>query len=173
MRAFVLTRYGGPEVAELRDVPVPQPAAGEVQIAVKAAGLNPVDFKIREGKLKVINSYPLPIVLGCELSGVVTAVGAGVTRFRAGDDVYARVAKDRLAAFAEVACVHEGFVAKKPASLDFIQAAALPLAALTALQVLRDELNVKPGWRLFIPGGAGGVGTFAIPLAKHLGATVT
>ena len=172
MRAFLLTRYGGPQAAELRDVAVPEPGPGEVQIAVKAAGLNPVDFKIREGQLRVIAAYALPTVLGCELSGVVTSVGAGVTRFRSGDEVFTRVAKDRLGAFAETACVHQDIVAKKPASLDFVHAAAVPLAALTALQALRDELAVKPGMRIFIPGGAGGVGTFAIQLAKHFGATV-
>ena len=172
VRAFVLTRYGGPDVTELRDVAAPAPAAGEVQITVKAAGLNPVDFKTREGMLRVINSYPLPIVLGCELSGVVTSVGEGVTRFHPGDEVFTRVAKERLGAFAETACVHEDLVAKKPASLDFVQAAAVPLAALTALQGIRDELAVTPGMRIFIPGGAGGVGTFAIQLAKYLGAMV-
>ncbi len=172
MRAFVLTRYGGPEAAELRDVAVPEPGPDEVQIAVKAAGLNPVDFKLREGKLRVIASYPLPIVLGCELSGVVTSVGARVTRFSPGDEVFTRVAKDRLGAFAETACVHEDLVAKKPKALDFVQAAAVPLAALTALQALRDELSVGSGSRIFIPGGAGGVGTFAIQIARHLGARV-
>lgn len=172
MRAFVLTRYGGPSAAQLRDVPTPSPAPGEVQIAVKAAGLNPVDFKTREGQLRVIQRYPLPVVFGCELSGIVSSVGDGVTRFRCGDEVFARVAKNRLGAFAEVACVHQDLVAKKPSSLDFAHAAGVPLAALTALQGLRDELGAKPGTRLFIPGGAGGVGTFALQLAKHFGATV-
>ncbi|AKT42511.1 NADP-dependent oxidoreductase [Chondromyces crocatus] len=172
MRAFLLTRYGGPEVADLRDVTAPEPGPGEVRIDVKAAGLNPVDFKMREGKLRVINSYEFPLVFGCELSGVVASVGEGVTRFRPGDDVFTRVAKEHLGAFAETACVHEDLVAKKPASLDFVHAAAVPLAALTALQALRDELSVTPGMRVFIPGGAGGVGTFAIQIAKHLGATV-
>jgi NADPH:quinone reductase-like Zn-dependent oxidoreductase len=172
MRAFVLTKYGGPDVAELRDVPPPEPRRGEIRINVKAAGLNPVDFKTREGKVRTINRYALPIVLGCELSGVVASVGDGVTRFRPGDEVFARVAKDRLGAFAETACVHEDLVAKKPGTLDFVHAAAVPLAALTALQALRDELAVEEGLRVFIPGGAGGVGTFAIQIAKHLGATV-
>jgi NADPH:quinone reductase-like Zn-dependent oxidoreductase len=172
MRAFVLAKYGGPHVAELRDVPIPEPGRGEVRIHVKAAGLNPVDFKTREGKLRVINRYALPIVFGCELSGVVASVGEGVTRFRPGDEVFARVAKDRLGAFAETACVHEDLVAKKPATLDFVHAAAVPLAALTALQTLRDGLAVTEGMRVFIPGGAGGVGTFALQLAKHFGATV-
>ncbi len=172
MRAFVLTGYGGPDVASLREVPVPEPGRGEVRIDVKAAGLNPVDFKTREGKLRLINRYALPVVLGCELSGVVVSVGEGVTRFRPGDEVFARVAKERLGAFAETACVHEDLVAKKPASLDFVHAAAMPLASLTALQALRDELAVEEGMRVFIPGAAGGVGTFALQIAKHLGATV-
>ncbi len=139
---------------------------------MKAAGLNPVDFKTREGKLRVIQRYALPVVLGCELSGVVASVGEGVTRLRPGDEVFARVAKERLGAFAEKACVHEDLVATKPASLDFTHAAAVPLAALTALQALRDELAVKEGMRVFIPGCAGGVGTFALQLAKYFGATV-
>jgi NADPH:quinone reductase-like Zn-dependent oxidoreductase len=172
MRAFVLTQYGGPDVAELRDVPVPMPGRGEVQLHVKAAGLNPVDFKTRDGKLRLIHWYALRIVFGCELSGVVASVGEGVTRFRPGDEVFARVAKDRVGAFAETACVQEDLFAKKPASLDFAHAAAVPFAALTAHQALRDELAVQRGMRVFIPGGAGGVGTFAIQIAKHFGATV-
>lgn len=172
MRAFVLSRYGGPDAAELREVPAPEPKRGELRIDVKAAGLNPVDFKTREGKLRVINRYALPIVLGCELSGVVASVGEGVTAFEPGDEVFARVAKDRLGAFAETSCVHQDLVAKKPTTLDFVHAAAVPLAGLTALQALRDELAVSPGMRVFIPGGAGGVGTFAIQLAKHFGAVV-
>src|SRR6478752_6168386 len=103
MRAFVLTKYGDASASELRDVPPPTAGPGEVCIDVKAAGLNPVDFKIREGKLRLIAGYKLPIVFGCELSGIVSAVGAGVTRFRVGDEVYTRVAKDKLGAFAEVA----------------------------------------------------------------------
>jgi len=162
----------GPDAAELRDVSAPAPGRSEVGIAVKAAGLNPVDFKTRDGKLRLINKLELPIILGCELSGVVTSVGEGVTRFRPGDEVFARVAKDHLGAFAATACVSEDLVARKPASLDFARAAAVPLAGLTALQALRDEIMVTPGMRVFIPGGAGGVGTFAIQIAKHWSANV-
>lgn len=172
MRAFVLTRYGGPDAAELRDLPVPEPRDGEVRIRVRAAGLNPVDFKLREGKLKPITRLSMPIVLGSELAGTVDALGPGVTRLAVGDEVFARVAKDQLGAFAEWCCVREELVALKPTSIDFPSAAAIPLAALTALQVLRDELSVSKGQRVFIPGGAGGVGTFAIQLAKHFGASV-
>lgn len=173
MKAFVLDRYGGPSSATLRDLPVPAPAPGEVRIRVKAAGLNPVDYKIREGKLKPVVRLMLPSPLGCELSGVVDALGEGVTTFAVGDEVIARVGKEVLGAFAEQCCVEARFVARKPTSVDFETAAALPLAGLTALQVLRDELRVGEGTRVFLPGGAGGVGTFAIQLARHLGAHVT
>jgi len=173
MRALVLTRYGGPEATELRDG-VPEPSAGpkEVRVQVRAAGLNPVDFKTREGKLKVIRSYPLPAVMGNEIAGVVESVGSGVTRFSIGDRVYARVDKDTMGGLAEEAVVHQDHLAKMPASLEFEAAAAVPLAALTALQALRDELRLGKGQRVFISGGAGGVGTFAIQIAKHLGAEV-
>ena len=172
MRAFVLSCYGGPECTALTDVPQPSPRAGELLVRVHAAGLNPVDFKIRTGALKIIRNYPLPIVMGNELSGVVEAIGLGVTRFAKGDRVFARVDKDIMGAFAEYAVVNEDHAARMPASLDFPTAAAVPLAALTALQALRDELHLSAGKRVFIPGGAGGVGTFAIQIAKHLGACV-
>lgn len=173
MRAFVLTRYGGPDAAELRDVPRPRPARGEVLVRVHAAGLNPVDYKTREGMLKVVQRYPLPVVMGNELAGVVEALGEDVTSFTPGDRVFARMPKEAMGGLAEYAVVPEQFLAKMPASIDFNTAAGVPLAGLTALQALRDELHVREGSRIFIPGGAGGVGTFAIQLAKWLGAEVT
>lgn len=173
MRAYVLTRCGGPDAMELRDVPAPRPGPGDVRIRVAAAGLNPVDVKLRQGALRPISDFRLPIVAGCELAGTVEAVGPGPSRFVVGDRVYARVDKRRLGAFAELVCVQQELVAAMPASLGFADAAGLPLAGLTALQALRDELAVGPGTRLFISGGAGGVGTLAIQLAKHLGAEVT
>jgi alcohol dehydrogenase len=172
MRAFVLSGYGGPDQTALADVPRPSPRAGELLVRVHAAGLNPVDFKTRAGMLRIIRNYPLPIVMGNDLAGVVEAVGSSVTRFARGDRVFARVDKDVLGAFAEYAVVDENHAARMPASLDFASAAAVPLAALTALQALRDELHLGNGERIFIPGGAGGVGTFAIQLAKHFGAHV-
>jgi NADPH:quinone reductase-like Zn-dependent oxidoreductase len=173
MRALMLTRYDGPEATEVRD-DVPAPSAGprEVLVQVRAAGLNPIDFKTREGQIKVIRRYRLPAVMGHEIAGVVESVGSGVTRFRVGDRVYARLGTDNMGGLAEQAAVHEDYLAKMPASLDFESAAAVPLAALTALQALRDELRLEKGQRVFISGGAGGVGTFAIQIAKHLGATV-
>ena len=173
MRAYVLTRYGGPGAMEFRDVPEPSPGPGDVRIRVAAAGLNPVDFKLRQGALRPISRLRLPIVAGCEVAGTVDAVGPGPSRFEVGDRVYARVDKRRLGAFAELVCVQQELVAVMPASLGFADAAGLPLAGLTALQALRDELAVGPGTRLFISGGAGGVGTLAIQLAKHFGAEVT
>ena len=173
MKAFVLTRYGGPEATELREVPRPRPAQGEVLVRVHAAGLYPVDFKTREGKLRVIQRYSLPAVMGNELAGVVEARGKGATLFAEGDRVFARMPKASMGAFADYAVVPENLLAGMPASLDFAAAAGVPLAGLTALQALRDELHLRKGSRVFILGGAGGVGTFAIQLAKWLGAEVT
>jgi NADPH:quinone reductase-like Zn-dependent oxidoreductase len=173
MRAYVLKHYGGPEGSQLMDVPAPAPRPRDILVGVRAAGLNPVDFKFRQGKLRAILRPKLPLVLGNELAGEVIAVGSDVKRFRVGDRVFARVGKDGAGAFAEQACVDEDDAAHMPRSLDFTTAAAVPLAALTALQALRDELGVKPGQKVFISGGAGGVGTFAIQIAKWLGADVT
>src|SRR5262249_31362127 len=153
-------------------VPVPSPGPEEVLVQVRAAGLNPVDFKTREGKLKIIRRHRLPAVMGNEIAGVVGLVGSSVTRFAGGDRVYARLDKDKMGGFAERAVVHQDDLAKMPASLGFEAAAAVPLAALTAMQALRDELRLQSGQRVFISGGAGGVGTFAIQLARHFGAKV-
>jgi NADPH:quinone reductase-like Zn-dependent oxidoreductase len=173
MRAYVLKHYGGPDGAHLLDVAAPTPGPRDILVEVRAAGLNPVDFKFRWGKLRAIQRPKLPFTLGNELAGEVIAVGNDVTRFRAGDRVFARVAKERAGAFAEQACVDEDHAAHMPRDLDFTAAAAVPLAGLTALQALRHELGVKREQRVFISGGAGGVGTFAIQIAKWLGAHVT
>jgi alcohol dehydrogenase len=172
MQAYVLTRYGDASAMELRDVPEPTAGDGEVLIAVRAAGLNPVDYKVRQGKLRLVTRLDLPRVAGSELSGVVEGVGGGVSRLRAGDRVFARVDKKKLGAYAACVVVQEALVAKMPESLDFTDAAGLPLAGLTALQALRDELGVTAGDRVFISGGAGGVGTLAIQLAVWMGAEV-
>ena len=173
MRAYVLKHYGGPESSQLMDIPAPTKRPRDILVGVRAAGLNPVDFKFRQEKLRAILRPKLPFVLGNELAGEVIAVGSDVTRFRVGDRVFARVAKDRAGAFAEQACVDEDHAAPMPQDVDFTAAAAVPLAGLTALQALRDELGVRPGQKVFISGGAGGVGTFAIQIAKWLGAHVT
>lgn len=172
MKAFVLTRYGDRSASEMRDMPIPVARPGEVLVRVRAAGLNPVDFKTRAGMLRIVTPYRLPAIMGNELAGTVEAVGAGVTNFAPGDRVFARTAKDAMGALAEYAVVPANLLARVPDRLDFATAAGIPLAGLTALQALRDELHLGPGSRVFIPGGAGGVGTFAIQIAKWLGAHV-
>jgi alcohol dehydrogenase len=173
MRAFVLTGYGGPEKAEFRDLERPLPDRAEVLVRVQAAGLNPIDYKTRQGMLKLVQRYPLPIVMGNELAGIVEAVGPDVVGFTEGDRVFARMPKDRMGAFAEYAVVPQDLLAKMPDPVDFKTAGGVPLAGLTALQALRGELALAPGSRVLITGGAGGVGTFAIQIAKWLGAEVT
>ena len=172
MKALVLTRYGGPDASQLQDIARPSPAAGEVLVRVMAAGLNPVDFKTREGKLKIILPYTLPTVMGNELAGVVEEVGQGVSGFAVGDRVFARTPKLAMGAFAEFAAIPADLLAPMPPSLGFPEGGGIPLAGLTALQALRDEMQLGPGSRVFIPGGAGGVGTLAIQIAKWLGAEV-
>ena len=156
----------------LRRVAEPEAGPGLVLVRVHAAGLNPVDYKIREGKVRLVNRLRLPLVAGSELSGVVEQVGPGVTRFAPGDRVFARTDKFGMGAFADYAAVEESLLAKFPDELDFRQAAGMPLAGLTALQALRDQLAAGPGGRLYISGGAGGVGTLAIQIAKAFGAEV-
>lgn len=172
MRGYVLTGYGDAGAMRMREVPEPAAGPGELLIDVRAAGLNPLDLKLRQGVLRPLLRLDLPRVAGNELAGVVLQVGAGVTGFAAGDRVFARVAKPRLGAFAPRAVVAADLVAKMPAALDFTDAAGLPLAGLTALQALRDELHVRPGQRVFVSGGAGGVGTLAVQLATWMGAEV-
>lgn len=172
MRGYVLTRYGDANAMELREVPEPSPGQGEVLVEVRAAGLNPIDYRTRDGQLRLVLPLELPRVAGSELSGVVRKIGAGVTRFTAGDRVFVRTDKKKLGAYAPYAVVREDLVGRMPDSLGFADAAGLPLAGLTALQALRDELAVAAGDRIFISGGAGGVGTLAIQLASWLGAVV-
>ncbi|WP_338244013.1 NADP-dependent oxidoreductase [Aurantiacibacter hainanensis] len=172
MKAYTLTGYGDAEKTEMREVERPQPGPGQVLVRMKAAGLNPVDYKIRQGALKPILRLKLPTTMGNELAGVVEARGKAATRFAVGSRVFARVGKEKLGAFAEYAVVEEEYLTSIPDKLEFAEAAAIPLAGLTALQALRDELGVGSGYRVLITGGAGGVGTFAIQIAKALGAHV-
>jgi NADPH:quinone reductase-like Zn-dependent oxidoreductase len=172
VQAYVMTRYGDASAMELRDVPEPVAGDGEVLVRVGAAGLNPIDYKVRQGAMRMVQRLDLPQVAGSELAGVVEGVGAGVTRFAVGDRVFARVDKKKLGAYATYAVVDEKLVGRMPRSLGFADAAGLPLAGLTALQALRDDLGVTVGERVFISGGAGGVGTLAVQLAVWMGAEV-
>jgi NADPH:quinone reductase-like Zn-dependent oxidoreductase len=173
MKAYLLNGYGGPDKASLGEIAEPKTGANDILVKVMAAGLNPLDYKIRQGALKMVQRFKLPVTMGSECAGIVEAAGSGVTRFKPGDKVFLRCEKGRMGAFAEKACADESVAALMPDSLDFLSAAAVPLAALTALQVLRDEIKVQRGDRIFISGGAGGVGTFAIQLAKWMGCEVT
>src|SRR6476646_10934178 len=170
MRAFVVTKYKDPLRAA--DVPEPTVGDGDVLVQVQAAGLNQLDEKIRLGEFKQILPYKLQLILGNDVAGTVIRVGAKVRGFKPGDEVYARPDKDRIGTFAERIAVVEGDLALKPASISMQEAGSLPLVALTAWQALVERGNVRPGQKVLIHAGAGGVGSIAIQLAKHLGATV-
>lgn len=170
MRAFVVTKYKEP----LREAEVSEPAVGErdVLVQVQAAGLNQLDEKIRLGEFKQILPYKLQLILGNDVAGTVLQVGAKVRGFKPGDEVYARPNQHRIGTFAERIAVAEEDLALKPASASMAEAGSLPLVALTAWQALIEQGNVGPGQKVLIHAGAGGVGSIAIQLAKHLGATV-
>jgi NADPH:quinone reductase-like Zn-dependent oxidoreductase len=172
MKAVLIDRYGGNDVVRIGEMPRPRPAPGEVLIEVRAAGVNPLDWKTRSGALKRIERYTFPLILGNECAGVVAEIGEGVTRFRPGDAVYARVDKSQVGAFAEYVATAEHYAAAKPSSLSFAEAAALPLVSLTAWQALVEAGRLAPGDKVLIHAGAGGVGSIAIQIARHLGAHV-
>jgi alcohol dehydrogenase len=172
MKAFAQDRYGGPDVVSLRDMPDPQPGAGDLVVAVSATSVNPVDCKIRSGGVKVLVRDRFPLVLGCDVSGVVERVGPGVKRFSPCDLVFARLRKDRLGGFAEKVVVDEALAAAKPSKLTHAEAASIPLVGLTSWQALVEIGGLREGQRVLVHAGSGGVGTFAIQLARHLGATV-
>lgn len=172
MKAFVLDRYGAQVALRLGERAAPEPREDEVLVEVHAAGVNMLDPMIRGGEFKLILPYRTPLVLGHDLAGVVVRVGARVKGFKAGDEVYARPSDHHIGAFAELIAVPEKDLALKPKRLTMEQAASLPLVALTAWQGLVERGQLKRGQKVFIQAGAGGVGTIAIQLAKHLGATV-
>ncbi len=172
MKALIFKRYGGLDQVAFADIPRPVPKPDEILVQVHAAGLNPVDNKIRSGKMKPILRFRLPATLGSDLAGVVVEVGRSVTRFKPGDAVFASIDGLRMGALAELAVVVENAAAPKPAHLDFVQAASVPMVGLTAWQTLKEHAHLKPGQKVFIPAGSGGIGTFAIQFAKYLGAEV-
>ena len=172
MKTVCIYSYGGPEVLVYEDAPRPHPGAGEVLVRIHAAGINPVDWKIREGQLKAMLHHAFPLVLGWDLSGVVEALGPNLTRLKVGDEVFSRPDIDRDGAYAEFIVVRESELALKPKSLDHIHAAALPLAGLTAWQTLFEAGGLAAGQRVLIHAAAGGVGHIAVQLAKWKGAQV-
>jgi alcohol dehydrogenase len=172
MKAFILDRYGSNDGVRPGEMPDPELRIDDVLVQIHAASVNPVDLKIRDGTLKLILPYRLPFVLGNDLAGVVVRVGSGVQRFKPGDEVYARPDENRIGAFAELISIKEDAVANKPKKLTMEEAASIPLVGLTAWQALVERANLKTGQKVLIHAGSGGVGTFAIQLAKHLGAIV-
>lgn len=171
MKAFVVTHYG-PDGLASADVATPVVGPRDVLVDIRAASINPLDKMVRNGEFKQLIPSPRPFVLGHDLAGVITRVGAEVRGFQVGDEVYARPRDQRIGAFAESIAIDADDVALKPASLSFAEAAALPLVALAAWQALVDLADVRPGQKVLVHAGAGGLGSTVIQVAKHLGAYV-
>jgi len=169
MKAVRFHAYGGPEVLVYEDAPKPEPAAGEVVVKVHATSVNPIDWKIRAGHMKGFREYPLPFILGWDVSGVIESCGADVTQWKPDDEVYGRPDSARNGAYAEYIAVREGDLARKPAKLDHVHSAAIPLAGLTAWQALFDTAELRAGQKVLIQAAAGGVGHFAVQFAKLKG----
>jgi NADPH:quinone reductase-like Zn-dependent oxidoreductase len=172
MRAFILDRYGSKTDLRLGEMPYPEVREDDVLVQVHAAGLNVLDSKLKQGTFKLILPYRPPVILGHDVAGTVVRVGSRVRRFKAGDEVYSRPDDGRIGAFAELISIREESVAHKPANLTMEEAASIPLVGLTAWQALVELAKLKKGQKVLIHAGSGGVGTFAIQLAKHVGATV-
>ena len=172
MKAVRIHEYGGPEVLVYEDAPRPQAERGEVLVQVHAAGINPVDWKVRQGLAKDSLHHHLPLILGWDVSGVVEAVGRGVRRLKVGDEVYSRPDIMRDGAYAEYVTIDQSLAALKPQTIDHVHAAGIPLAAMTAWQALFDAGRLSAGQRILIHGASGGVGTYAVQLAKWKGAYV-
>lgn len=172
MKAVRMHDYGGAEVLRYEDAPRPEPGEGDVLVKVHAAGVNPVDWKIREGHMRGFRAFPLPLILGWDFSGVVEELGPGVAGWKTGDEVYARPDIGRQGAYAEYIAVRASEIQHKPKKLDHVNSAAIPLAALTAWQAIFDAGQLRAGQKILIHAAAGGVGTFAVQLAKWKGAYV-
>jgi NADPH:quinone reductase-like Zn-dependent oxidoreductase len=172
MKAFTIKRYGKKEKLHLSEIADPVVGENDVLVQIHSAGVNLLDSKIRDGEFKIFLPYKPPFVLGHDVAGVVTKVGSSVSKFKVGDEVYARPADFRIGTFAEFISMNEKDVALKPKNISMDEAASLPLVGLTVWQALVEKANLKKGQKVFIQAGSGGVGTIAIQLAKHLGATV-
>lgn len=172
MKALTFKRYGKTPEIGITEVPRPTLRPDEMLVKVHAAGLNPIDKMITTGMFKPVLKFQLPAVMGSDLAGVIVEVGGSVTRFKPGDEVFASLFDQGTGSLAEFAVVPQDLAARKPANLDFVQAASVPMVGLTSWQALKERADVQTGQRVFIPAGSGGIGTFAIQLAKHLGAYV-
>ncbi|MBX5160968.1 MULTISPECIES: NADP-dependent oxidoreductase [unclassified Rhizobium] len=172
MKAFVVDKYKKKGALRLANLPEPELQDNDVLVRIQATAVNLLDSKLRDGEFKPILPYRPPFVLGHDVAGTVVRTGPRVRRFKVGDEVYARPRDHRVGTFAEFIAIDEADVALKPNNLSMTEAASIPLVGLTAWQALVEVGKVKPGQKVFIQAGSGGVGTFAIQLAKHLGATV-
>ncbi len=172
MKAMIIDKYGKVPM-RMAEVPIPEINEHEVLTEIHAASINPIDFKIRDGKVKMLLKYEMPLILGNDFAGVIIKVGSKVTRFKVGDEIYARPRKNKIGTFAEYIAIHEDDVALKPKNLSFEEAASIPLVGLTSYQALHDIMQLQKGQKILIHAGSGGVGTFAIQLAKIMGAIVT
>jgi NADPH:quinone reductase-like Zn-dependent oxidoreductase len=172
MKAFAVGRYGSKDGVQMREMPEPGIGEHDVLVEVRAASVNVLDAKIRDGEFRRILPYRVPFVLGNDLAGRVVRAGPAVRSFAPGDEVYARPGTDHIGTFAELAAVHQDDLALKPTTLTMEESAALPLVALTAWQALVERADLRPGQKILIHAGSGGVGTIAIQLARHLGAHV-
>ena len=173
MKAAVLDKFGSVDVLQLRDMPVPEPGEGQVLVEVHATNINPIDWKMREGQMAMRYGDEFPMILGWDCSGVVIEVGAGVTDFAVGDEVFARSDVSTGRCYAEFAVLNTTTVVKKPAALSHVEAGAVPLVGLTTINGLKACANLQPGQRVLIIGASGGVGTLAVQIAKNMGAHVT
>ncbi|RCW74969.1 NADP-dependent oxidoreductase [Saliterribacillus persicus] len=171
-KAVIINKYGDKSVLEEGTVTLPELGANQVLIREKATSVNPIDWKLREGYLKEMLPWEFPIILGWDVSGIIEEVGSEVTDWKVGDEVFARPDTTRFGTYAEHVVVDDHLLAKKPANISFEEAAAVPLAGLTAYQGLFHHGNLKEGEKVLIHAGAGGVGIYAIQLAKHAGAYV-
>lgn len=172
MKAFIVKKYGKKETLHLTDVNEPSLSENEVLVQIDSAGVNLLDSLIRNGEFKLFLPYKTPFVNGHDMAGVITKVGTKVANFKVGDEVYSRVGDFRIGTFAEQIAVNESDLALKPKTISMVEAASIPLVGLTSWQALVEIANLKKGQKIFIQAGSGGVGTFAIQLAKHLGAFV-
>lgn len=173
MQAIVIRRYGPPSVLERVEIDRPQPRADEVLVQVYASSVNPVDWKIRSGALKLLTGQRFPLRLGCDFAGIVTEVGSQVTACQPGEAVYGQTSIWQRGAYAEWVTIAPTLLAPKPRNLTLLEAATVPLAGLTALQALRDAGRLQAGQAVLINGAAGGVGSFAVQIARAMGARVT
>lgn len=172
MKAMTIEKYGKEVPLVMTEQPIPNVGEHDVLVEIHAASLNPIDYKIKEGKMKLLLNYRFPLILGNDFSGVVVKVGDRVTAFKPGDEVYGRPRKNRIGTLAEFIAVHEEDLCLKPQNLTFEEAASIPLIGLTTYQAFVDILHLQKGQKILIHAGSGGVGTFAIQLAKQMGAFV-